>query len=440
MATGNPIKKTLISDEEFTISYVGKESRENIVNGTKAVLIDHNEPEAEGHLLLGDNLTIMRSLYDNSDIAGKVDLVYIDPPFASGSSFSSRKLVNAYSDSLIGASYIEFLRKRLILLYELLSQQGSIYVHLDSRMIFPIKLILDEIFGQSNFRSFITRKKSNPKNYTRKTFGNIADYILFYSKSDDYIWNKQTESLSEDHLKEYRYFDENGRQHMRVPLHAPGIRHGESGKEWRGIKPPIGKHWQYTPETLEQLDKNGHIHWSSNGNPRKKVYLDEHLGAGVQDIWMDFKDAHNQNVKITGYPTEKNPDLLKRIISASSNKDSIVLDCFAGSGTTLDISGQLERKWIGIDSGIESIQTICTRFEMGREKMGDFVSCQKSNTFSQQTLFRDSPRLFSFSCDVEHFNLLQSKVSLDKDDRFNSLIKTLLCKLENNKLKMVSMV
>ena len=179
MATGNPIKKTLISDEEFTISYVGKESRENIVNGTKAVLIDHNEPEAEGHLLLGDNLTIMRSLYDNSDIAGKVDLVYIDPPFASGSSFSSRKLVNAYSDSLIGASYIEFLRKRLILLYELLSQQGSIYVHLDSRMIFPIKLILDEIFGQSNFRSFITRKKSNPKNYTRKTFGNIADYILF---------------------------------------------------------------------------------------------------------------------------------------------------------------------------------------------------------------------------------------------------------------------
>ena len=107
---------------------------------------------------------------------------------------------------------------------------------------------------------------------------------------------------------------------MRVPLHAPGVRNGETGGEWKGMLPPPGKHWQYKPSTLDQLDADGHIHWSSSGNPRKKVYLDEHEGVSVQDIWMDFKDAHNQNIMITGYPTEKNPELLERIVKASSSR------------------------------------------------------------------------------------------------------------------------
>ena len=218
---------------------------------------------------------------------------------------------------------------------------------------------------------------------------------------------------------------------MRVPLHAPGERNGSSGEEWRGIKPPLGKHWQYTPETLEQMDRDGHIHWSINGNPRKKVYLDEHLGAGVQDIWMNFKDAHNQNVQITGYPTEKNPDLLRRIISASSQEDSIVLDCFAGSGTTLDIAGQLKRRWIGIDSGIESIETICKRFEMGREKMGDFVSNQKHCTSFQNSLLQESPRVFSFSCDIDFLEVLYRKFNVNGEDRFNSLVRLIILDSKN---------
>jgi adenine-specific DNA-methyltransferase len=263
-------------------------------------------------------------------------------------------------------------------------------------MICEAKIILDEVFGAENFRAFITRKKSNPKNYTRKSYGNIGDYILFYSKTDSYIWNRQTTEPTEDHLKEYRYVDEKGRRHMRVPIHAPGVRNGETGGEWKGMLPPPGKHWQYKPSTLDKLDAEGHIHWSSSGNPRKKVYLDEHEGVSVQDIWLDFKDAHNQNIKITGYPTEKNPKLLERIIKASSNEGSIVLDCFAGSGTTLDVAGKLGRRWIGMDEGCESMATICQRIVKGTAKMGSFRDAELTRP-DELLLFHEKPREFGLS-------------------------------------------
>jgi adenine-specific DNA-methyltransferase len=124
------------------------------------------------------------------------------------------------------------------------------------------------------------------------------------------------------------------------------------------------------------MDAKGEIFWSKNGNPRRKVYLDGHSGVGVQDIWLDFKDAHNQNIKVTGYPTEKNPELLERIISTSSNQGDLIMDCFAGSGTTLDVASQLERNWIGIDKSIESIKTIMSRISQGTKPMGDFVKKQ----------------------------------------------------------------
>lgn len=106
----------------------------------------------------------------------------------------------------------------------------------------------------------------------------------------------------------------------KVPLHAPGVCNGETGKPWRGMLPPPGKHWQFPPQTLDEMDAQGEIYWSPSGNPHRKIYLDESEGVPVQDIWLDFKDAHNQNIKITGYPTEKNPNLLAWIIRASSNE------------------------------------------------------------------------------------------------------------------------
>ena len=240
-----------------------------------------------------------------------------------------------------------------------------------------MKLIMDEVFGANNFRNMIVRKKCNPKNYTRKAYGNISDFILFYSKSDQYVWNRPTEPLSEQSTKEYHYMEsETGRRFMKVPLHAPGTRYGSTGGRWRGKLPPPGKHWQYPPQTLDEMDKRGEIFWSKNGNPRRKVYFDEHSGVGIQDIWLDFKDAHNQNIKITGYPTEKNPDLLRRIVQASSNPGDLVLDCYAGSGTTLAVADEMQRNWIGIDRSFEAISTILKRFESGLLPMGDYVEAK----------------------------------------------------------------
>jgi adenine-specific DNA-methyltransferase len=395
MATGIPAQAPCRNEGTYEITYPGKLGVTEIIAGHRAELLAVQRKGAEGRLYCGENLDILLTLLDESEISGKVDLIYIDPPFATGSDFESRTQTHAYTDSLKGVPYLEFLRQRFVILREILSINGSIYVHLDSRMICETKIIMDEVFGAGNFRSLITRKKSNPKNYTRNSYGNVADYILFYSKTPDYIWNRQTVDPSEELLNEYRYIDTNGRRHMRVPIHAPGVRNGETGKEWKGMLPPPGKHWQYKPSTLDELDKAGHIHWSANGNPRKKVYLDEHEGVSVQDIWMDFKDAHNQNIKITGYPTEKNPALLERIIRASSNAESLVLDCFAGSGTTLDVAGRLGRKWIGIDRGFESIATICHRISQGTARMGNFRSSSDQSNDGYFS-FEEDARPFDF--------------------------------------------
>ena len=345
-----------------------------------------DDTEASNRLYYGDNLPVLASLLQESAICGKVRLIYIDPPFATNSVFQSRAQGDAYHDLLIGSHYIEFLRERLILLRELLAEDGSIYVHLDENMAFHVKVIMDEIFGRKNFRNWITRKKCNPKNYTRKTFGNIADFILFYTKSDNYVWNRPVEGWTEEHAaKEYEYVEkETGRRYKKVPVHAPGTRNGETGMPWRGKLPPPGKHWQFPPRVLDEMDARGEIYWSPNGNPRRKIYLDASSGVPVQDIWLEFRDAHNQNIEITGYPTEKNPALLARIIEASSNPGDLVLDCFAGSGTTLAVASQLKRRWLGIDNSVEAISTTLRRFAKGLEPMGDFVNKQEAQEKSIQ--------------------------------------------------------
>lgn len=365
---------------DVSLCYEGKRSEKEILATEPIKSCPIWEAEDPQNLLYyGDNLHILPSLLEDRSLLGKVRLVYIDPPFATKSVYQSRSQQDAYQDLLSGAHYIEFLRKRLIFLRELLADDGSIYVHLDENMAFHIKVIMDEVFGRANFRNWITRKKCNPKNYTRRTYGNISDYILFYTKSSEYVWNRPVQEWTEESArKEYQYVEqETGRRYKKVPIHAPGVRNGETGKPWRNMLPPPGKHWQFTPQTLDEMDTRGEIYWSPTGNPRRKIYLDESAGVAIQDIWSDFKDAHNQNIKITGYPTEKNPDLLALIARASSNGGDIVLDCFSGSGTTLETASQLGRKWIGIDNSPEAISTTLYRFAHGTEPMGDYVSTQK---------------------------------------------------------------
>jgi len=408
MATGIPRNNGRNQKKQhiipFRLEYEGKMPIEDILKIKPAQLnqVISVEGYPRNKLIYGDNLTVLSSLLNDDNVAGKVSLVYIDPPYATGSSFESRNQDHAYHDIMEGAEYLEFLRQRLVLLREILSDEGSIYVHLDEKMAFAVKIIMDEIFGSKNFRNLITRKKCNPKNYTRKQYGNVADYILFYTKTDNYFWNQQFEPWNENSIKkEYQYIEaETGRLYKKVPIHAPGVRKGATGQPWRGMLPPPGKHWQYTPETLDEMDARGEIYWSGTGNPRRKLYFDNSQGITVQDIWLDFKDAHNQNIKITGYPTEKNSDMIKRIILASSNEGGIVLDGFAGSGTTIAVAEELGRKWIAIDNSQLAIDTMVLRLVKGTEAMGDFVNGINASTKYRQINLIEINRILRTGLDL----------------------------------------
>lgn len=344
------------------LNYPGKKSKDEILS-----LIDRNRalPELDGNLLLfGDNLETMGLLLEQ--FRNKIDLVYIDPPFNTSNSFhsgkdrvstisSSKDDEIAYKDNLPKEEFIEFLRERLILLHELLSPVGSLYLHIDYKIGHYVKIILDEIFGEDNFKNDIARIKSNPKNFQRRAYGNQKDLILFYSKNkQSNIWNNITIPISEEELsKRFTKKTEDGRYYNTVPLHAPGeSKGGATSGPWRGMMPPKGRHWRTSPEEFDRLDAQGLIEWSSTGNPRIIKFADQHKGDKIQDVWV-FKDP-----PYPIYPTEKNIDLLDQIVKQSSLPNSIVLDCFAGGGTTLKAAARNGRRWIGIDQSEVSIRTI----------------------------------------------------------------------------------
>jgi len=351
----------------INLNYTIKKDFNSIYKNIKTIDIQTNIKE--NTLINGENLIALKSLLKTHK--GTIDLIYIDPPFATKNDFkissdrvstisSSNSDIIAYRDNLTGEEYLEFLRDRLFLMKELLSEEGSIYLHIDYKIGHYVKIVMDEIFGFENFQNDITRIKCNPKNFKRKAYGNIKDMILFYSKTKNYIWNDIKEPFKEDELKNnFKKIDENGRYYTTIPLHAPGeTKNGATGQEWRGMFPPKGRHWRSEPKVLEELEKNGLIEWSKTGNPRKKVYADEKEGKKIQDIW-EFKDYQYPK-----YPTEKNIDLIDRIIKNSSNKNSIVLDCFCGSGTTLISAQNLQRKWIGIDQSEEAIKVVKKRLNV----------------------------------------------------------------------------
>lgn len=321
-------------------------------------------------LIKGDNIKGLYYLLQTRKLKGKIDLVYIDPPFATGGNFTitdgrastisnSRNGEIAYSDKLVGKVFVEFLRERMLLLKELMSEQGSIYVHIDYKIGHYVKVMMDEIFGIDNFRNDITRIKCNPKNFDRVGFGNIKDLILFYTKSSNPIWNEPREKYTEKDIEKlFPKIDKQGRRYTTVPIHAPGeTENGKSNQPFKGMMPPKGRHWRTDVETLEKWDREGLIEWSSTGNPRKIIYADEREGKRVQDVW-EFKDP-----QYPAYPTEKNSEMLDLIIRTSSNPESIVLDCFCGSGTTLKSAHINQRRWIGIDQSEHAIKATIAKLK-----------------------------------------------------------------------------
>lgn len=352
-------------------------------------------------LIWGDNKLILSSLKNGPmreeiEKQGGLKLIYIDPPFDVGADFSMdieiggnpppsplvrgevkpsspdkgrpggveifTKRPNileeiAYRDTWgRGAdSFIAMIYERLVLMRDLLAEDGSIYVHCDWRVNSAMRFVMDEVFGGINFRNEIIRIKCNPKNYTTTTFGNYHDTILFFSNSPSTTLNRVYEVRDEDQLAvDFPQLEiGTGRKYTTVALHAKGLRQGPTGKPWRGVQAPSGRHWAYVPETLDQFDADGLIEWSSAGNPRLKRYADADDGKSVQDIW-EYKDPGD---RAADYATQKPEALLERIIKASSNEGDLVADFFCGSGTTAAVAEKLGRKWIASDLGKFAIHT-----------------------------------------------------------------------------------
>ncbi|MFZ2167417.1 MAG: DNA methyltransferase [Minisyncoccia bacterium] len=344
------------------LMYHGKMPRHQVIATTPKASLQRvrrvGNPSGVNCLISGDNLPILKALHEDKAVRGKVDLIYIDPPFGTGQIFTGIDTEHYYSDQVVNAEFLEFLRVRLIFLKELLSETGSLYLHIDNKVGHYVKIILDEIFGDKNFRNDITRIKCNPKNFDRKAYGNIKDSVFFYTNNsfseDNSFWADYRLPLTDDEVvRQFPKIDSQGMRYATTPLHAKGETvNGPTGQPWKNLVPPKGRHWRYSPTELTRLDNLGLIEWSSKGNPRKIIYAQETRGKKIQDVW-DFKDPGFESAV---YPTEKNKELLRQIILNSSPKGGLVLDCFSGSGGTILVAQELGRKWIGIDANEKAIR------------------------------------------------------------------------------------
>ncbi|HUY26941.1 MAG TPA: DNA methyltransferase [Candidatus Binataceae bacterium] len=349
-------------------------------------------------LFFGDNLKVLRE----NIAAESVDLVYLDPPFNSERDYNvlfkehgaeSEAQIRAFEDywhwdleaertfreltavdaesrgipgrlvslteslrAFLGTSdmmaYLVMMAIRLAELRRVLKPTGSLYLHCDPTASHYLKLILDAVFGPTNFRSEIIWKRTSAHSSARR-YGPIHDTIFFYTRADRFTWNQSYQPYEKYYFDQfYTHYDPDGRRWRRSDLTGAGIRHGETGRRWRGIDVTAkGRHWFVPPPQLQALDDAGKIHWpaKSGGMPMLKRYADEQPGVPLQDVWTDIPPLHNLAEERMGYPTQKPAILLERIISASSNEGDVVLDPFCGCGTALHAAERLKRRWIGID-------------------------------------------------------------------------------------------
>jgi DNA modification methylase len=360
------------SGKEYRLVYDGKMKREEVLAQTPAApwqLVRSfcpERPHGDGWrnlLVWGDNLLALRELLADQQGANrfgtrdKIKLIYIDPPFATKQDFMKDK-EKAYRDKVLGAQFIEFLRRRLILLRELLADDGSIYVHLDYKKAHYIKAVLDEVFGEENFQNEIVWERTNAHNMPTKTFARAQDNIFLYSKSGSFQFNKLRQAYGEAQLKRFKR-DADGRLYTGRDLTFSG-ENSKRREEWRGSKPPPGRCWGSSTEQREKWWADGLILTKKDGTPRLdglKTFLEDLEGKPINTIWNDLSRVGNTSGERTDYPTQKPEALLERVLLASSKPGDIVLDCFSGSGTTAAVAEKLGRRWIAMDCGKLSIYT-----------------------------------------------------------------------------------
>ena len=343
-------------------------------------------------LYYGDNLTVLRE----SIAAESVDLIYLDPPFNSKRDYNllfkspkgheSEAQIEAFEDTwhwngkveaefeellhqpntdvaaLMQAlrgflkendlmAYLTMMANRLLELHRVLKPTGSLYLHCDPTASHYLKIVLDGVFGKEAFQCELIWKRTSAHSNATQKYAAVHDTIFFYSKDINPTWNRMYEPYDPDYVEEhFVHRDPDGRLFRRVDLVNPAYR-PNLVYEFKGYKPhPNG--WKVTKEKMEQLDREGRLFYPAKGTEgriRRKLYLDESLGAPVSDVWTDIRPIHASAAERLGYPTQKPEQLLERIISASSNPMGVVLDPFCGCGTAVHAAQKLGRQWIGID-------------------------------------------------------------------------------------------
>lgn len=339
-------------------------------------------------LFLGDNLQVLR----NSVADQSVDLIYLDPPFASNADYDyiladasgngrPSLRVTAFVDTWkwsadsvetlldiqtrhngLGAfltviaqglrfnglaSYLVMMGVRLLELKRVLKQSGSLYLHCDASASSYLKVMMDLIFGAENFRSEIAWKRTSSHNDSKK-WAHIHDTLLFYA-GKGFTWNAVYLSHDPEYVRKfYRFEDERGRYRLHEIIRTSSMGPRPNlAYEYKGYRPEWG--WRQVREKVEALDQDGRLTWSGTGRPYLKRYLHEQKGTPCPSLWVDIPPLSHAAAERMGYPTQKPLSLLDRIIAASSNTGDLVLDPFAGCGTSTHAAENLGRRWIGID-------------------------------------------------------------------------------------------
>lgn len=326
-----------------------------------------------------------------------VDLVYIDPPFASGADYSKTvyirqnpKLAKAlkqaeeeleiedlksfeekmYGDVWNKEKYLNWMYENLCAIKSVMSETASIYVHLDYHIGHYVKILMDEIFGEGNFiNEIVWRRKGGTALGTMQRLSVAYDTIFIYSKSENYTLKPVYTEADEEYIEQqFRYSDTDGRRYMITVLRSPNPRPNLM-YDYKGYKtPPNG--WAITKKNMEDLEHKGYLHFPDSKDKQiyKKIYLDEYQGQAINNLWTDIATLKGSNSELVGYATQKPEELLERIINMSSDENMIVADFFGGSGVTAAVANKLNRRFIHCDVGINSIQTVRDRLIAQKEK------------------------------------------------------------------------
>lgn len=340
----------------------------------------------------GDNLQVMSHLI--KDYRGKVQMLYIDPPFDSKADYKKKITVKGagvavsdsnsfeekqYGDIWTNDEYLQFMYERLTIMNELLAEDGLIFVHCDWHKCHHLRCILDELLGAENFVNEIIWQKIRVAKAQSKTFGNVHDVILIYSKKPSFKFIEQYEEQGDNYISKFNKVDPvTGKRYQLVSMlqsgQGPARRFGDVE-----LYPGANRHWIWSQERIDEAMKNGEIEFSEGSNPRKKQYYDPTKGKKVSDIWTDIFPVNSQALESEEYPTQKPESLLERIISAATEPGDIVFDCFMGSGTTQAVAMKLGRKFIGADINLGSVQTTTKRLIGVSNELG--ADCDKYTGF-----------------------------------------------------------